>query len=224
MLKHNLVALALQHLRRKRPEPSKGLLKHNLMVLTLRGDLLRAKLVFYLFLVSLGVFFAGSILAYCVIRANAFQDAQRFHYRPLTIPSTFWISPFFLFIVSWSLHRAVVHVRRNHLDLQVRSMLVASVFGLGFVALQSHGMLELLQVRRAAFGPETKSFAICFWLALLHALHVLGGIAFLGFVIVQSFRRRYDHERHWPVDNCAAYWHFLDVVWIVMLTAFLIAR
>jgi cytochrome c oxidase subunit 3 len=61
-------------------------------------------------------------------------------------------------------------------------------------------------------------------MAFLHALHVIGGMGFLGFVMVQAARQRYDHERHWTVDNCASYWHFLDAVWIIMLVTFFIAR
>ena len=57
-------------------------------------------------------------------------------------------------------------------------------------------------------------------LAILHALHVLGGIFALGIVSVRTAMGQYDHERHWPVDFAAHYWHFLDLVWIVMLTTF----
>ena len=57
-------------------------------------------------------------------------------------------------------------------------------------------------------------------LAILHALHVLGGIVALGIVTVRSAAGRYDHERHWPVDFAAQYWHFLDLVWISMLVTF----
>ena len=57
-------------------------------------------------------------------------------------------------------------------------------------------------------------------LAILHALHVLGGVIALFIVAVGSLRGRYDHERHWPVDFAAQYWHFLDLVWICMLISF----
>ena len=57
-------------------------------------------------------------------------------------------------------------------------------------------------------------------LAVLHALHVLGGVVALGLVAVRSLKGRYDHERHWPVDFTAQYWHFLDVVWLCMLAVF----
>ena len=206
------------------------MLRHDLTALATRRDLYRAKLVFYAFLVSLGVFFAGSLLSYVIIRANAFRtpDVTRFpdyvQYEELVLPTTFWVSTGFLILVSWMLQRAVYHARRNHVAFQTRALLIAGVFAAGFVALQFEGLGELLRVRWAQDGPETKSYAICFTLAFLHALHVIGGVAFLGFVIFQSSRNRYDHERHWPIDNCASYWHFLDVVWLLMLATFLIAR
>ena len=55
-------------------------------------------------------------------------------------------------------------------------------------------------------------------------LHVLGGLFFILFVAVNAWRNRYDHERHWTVENCTSYWHFLDVVWVIMLVTFLVAR
>lgn len=201
-----------------------AMLRHDLATLTTLRDVYRAKLVFTAFLASLGMFFAASVVSYVVIRINAFRNPEQFHYVPLVLPTTFWLSTGFLLVVSGMLHRAVYHARRNHVQLQTRALLLAGVFAAGFVALQYEGLGELLRFRWAHEGPETKSYAICFTLALLHALHVLGGVAFLGFVIFQSARNRYDHERHWPIDNCASYWHFLDLVWIVMLATFLVAR
>ena len=57
-------------------------------------------------------------------------------------------------------------------------------------------------------------------LAFLHALHVAGGIIALGVVAVRASHGRYDHERHFAVDFTANYWHFLDIVWLVMLASF----
>jgi cytochrome c oxidase subunit 3 len=48
-------------------------------------------------------------------------------------------------------------------------------------------------------------------------------MVFLGYVMVNAQRQRYDHERHWAVNHCAGYWHFLDVVWVVMLVTFVVA-
>jgi len=32
---------------------------------------------------------------------------------------------------------------------------------------------------------------------------------------------KYDHERYWPVEFSAHYWHFLDLVWLCMLAVFM---
>jgi cytochrome c oxidase subunit 3 len=69
-----------------------------------------------------------------------------------------------------------------------------------------------------------KIYGMSFTLSFIHALHVFGGMIFLGFVIKNAYLERYDHERHWTVDNCASYWHFLDVVWACMLITFVISR
>ncbi len=58
---------------------------------------------------------------------------------------------------------------------------------------------------------------------IIHALHVVGGVAALVFIFFGIARGAYDHERHFPVRFCAMYWHFLDVVWIIMLLSFALA-
>jgi cytochrome c oxidase subunit 3 len=51
---------------------------------------------------------------------------------------------------------------------------------------------------------------------LLHAAHVVGGIILLALVARKAFRGGYDHEHHLGVHHAALYWHFLDIVWLVM--------
>ena len=69
-------------------------------------------------------------------------------------------------------------------------------------------------------GPGRGVAGMVVVLAILHALHVLGGIFALGIVAARSSVGLYDHERHWPVDFAAQYWHFLDLVWIAMIATF----
>ena len=62
-----------------------------------------------------------------------------------------------------------------------------------------------------------------FVLAMLHALHVVGGMIGMGIVFVRAWQGRYDHESYFAIRFSALYWHFLDVVWLLMLVAFGIA-
>ncbi|HEY1923474.1 MAG TPA: cytochrome c oxidase subunit 3, partial [Tepidisphaeraceae bacterium] len=63
---------------------------------------------------------------------------------------------------------------------------------------------------------------LVFFLIMVHALHVLGGIVALVIVTLNARRQKYDHENYMGVRFAARYWHFLDVVWIGMFTMFLV--
>ena len=66
-------------------------------------------------------------------------------------------------------------------------------------------------------------YGLTFCLVIVHALHVIGGVAGLTFLLFGLARQAYDHERYFPVKFCAMYWHFLDAVWLTMLAAFALA-
>lgn len=199
------------------------MLKNNLATLPSRPEAYRAKMVLYLFLASLGMFFTASMVSYCVIRNHAFDDPAR-DYVPLNLPMTFWVSTLLLFGVSISMHRSCMLVRRQKLGAFRKWLLAACGFGFLFFVVQGFGMKSLVDTHFSATDGSTKSYGICFTLAFVHALHVLGGVIYLGFVLRGTLSEKFDHERHWAVDNCASYWHFLDVVWIAMLITFIVAK
>lgn len=211
------------------------MLKPSLTMNPSRREHYQAKFVFLLFLASLGMFFLGSIITYLTIRAQAFNpipdavpgsilDKGPEVYAPLTIPISFWISTIALIFVSFFLQRACWTIHRERRSEFRRWLLLSWVAALVFTMIQGFGLSYLLTQHFSANDGSMKVFGMSFALSLIHALHVLGGMVFLGFVIYQAQRDRYDHERHFAVDNCANYWHFLDVVWVCMLVVFLVAR
>ena len=224
------------------------MLKQSISLVSARPDLHQAKLVFYLFIASLAMFFLATLLTYLIIRNQAFNpipasDLDRptptitllnpglgseapatIAYVPLKLPLTFWISTSVLLLTGVFLQRASWLVHRERQREFRRWLVVAWVAAIAFVVIQAFGMNDLLQQHFARTDGSTKVYGMSFTLAFLHALHVLGGLIFLGFIIFQAYRNRYDHERHWAVDHCAGYWHFLDVVWISMLVMFAVTK
>jgi cytochrome c oxidase subunit 3 len=186
-----------------------------------RQDLYRARLTFCLFLVSLAVFFTAGMVMYVVIRLQAYQPIRR-EYEPLQLPWSFVASTISLVLVSGFLHLAVACIRREQQSGFRTFLVLAWLAAAGFLVFQYFGMSSLLEAHFVRSDGSTKAFGMCFVLALLHALHVIGGMVFLGWVISRGFASRYDHERHYAVEHCAAYWHFLDVVWVVMLVVFVV--
>lgn len=211
------------------------ILKQSLSMLPARRELFKAKLAFYLFLASLGMFFIGSLITYLIIRDQAFNPIPDAvpnsiatmgpeNYVSLQVPMSFWISTIALVLVSVALHRACWSIRREQ-QIAFRNWLVFGfVSAMIFTAIQSFGLSHLLSQHFSEIDGSTKVYGMSFTLSFLHGLHVVGGLIFLAFVIRQASNGRYDHERHWAVDNCASYWHFLDVVWVCMLITFLIAK
>jgi cytochrome c oxidase subunit III len=185
-----------------------------------RRDIYRAKLVFYLFLVSLAVFFAAGLATYLIIRGAATRPIG-IEYRPFDLPRIFVGSTLLLVVVSGALQYAVYFIRRENQPRFLVSLITAWVAASAFLVVQAFGMNDLLQTHFTREDGSTKVFGMTFIMAFLHALHVVGGMGFMGFVIFQGARHRYDHERNYAVEHLAAYWHFLDVVWLILLAAFL---
>jgi len=53
----------------------------------------------------------------------------------------------------------------------------------------------------------------------MHALHVLSGIVFILIVWNNGRNGHYSRERHWGVEACAIYWHYIDLVWVFFYPA-----
>ncbi|MGB7345459.1 MAG: cytochrome c oxidase subunit 3 [Pirellulaceae bacterium] len=176
----------------------------------------RQRLGGWLFLLSLLVFFLASILLYGIYAYGRRDDPQ----SQAQLPASFLVSTGCLIVISGLVHAATRCVRRERRTATAVYLAVSSVLALIFMAIQFVAVIQMLTGRGMDFGTSKGVVGMVVVLAFLHALHVLGGVIALGLVAVRSIEGRYDHERHWPVDFAAQYWHFLDVIWLCMLAAF----
>jgi cytochrome c oxidase subunit III len=133
-------------------------------------------------------------------------------------------------------------------DLSGVWLLAATVLVLAFLVSQAPALYTLLerhfailgQVKEAAIAstsaaatlpayvtdPRRYLFGLMFFLVLLHALHVLGGLIALAIVLARVFGRPTGGGGEGPAASirlAAIYWHFLDVVWVIMFVGFLVA-
>lgn len=169
-----------------------------------------------LFLVSLLVFFLSSILLYLLYAYWRRDDPQ----TDVPLPPMFLISTACLLLISVLVHWATRTVRREKRVATSVLLSVSGIAAIAFMGFQFDAMYDLLRGPALQGGTGKGVAGMVVVLAILHALHVAGGVIALGIVSIRSLLGRYDHERHWPVDFAAQYWHFLDVIWICMLVAF----
>ncbi len=176
----------------------------------------------WLFLASLGMFFLSSMILFVIYIALRLNRPGP-EVRAYGLPQGFLASTLLLVGVSVCLHWAVVSAKRDQTENVLRLSSIAFVLALFFFAVQSHGMYLLVERSLQFAVPGLSAHGFTFILALLHALHVVGGMIALTIVVFRARRNRYDHERFWGLQFCAHYWHFLDGVWIIMLIGFSIA-
>ena len=177
------------------------------------------KLGLAVFLLSLSMLFAASIAGYLVVRLRA--EVWRPPGMP-PLPGGLWLSTALILLSSGTIQWALSSVRRDRTNALRRGMLLTSLLAGGFLVCQ---IVNWTQLARAEMPPTAKSlYAFTFYmLTALHAAHVLGGMVPLAITTVKSFLYRYTSTDHAGVLYCAIYWHFLDVVWIILFAVLLVS-
>jgi cytochrome c oxidase subunit III len=182
-----------------------------------RKVLQQGELLLYLFLASLAVFFIGGIAAFLLVR---FGQGAAATVQSSKVPLGLWLATVILLAGSASLQFALRAVRRERQRAFRQALVAAACLGACFLVIQGISLAELLAQHFRVVGTG-HSFGLLFALIMLHALHFLGGLAVLAWVVRDGLNGRFDHEYHHGVKLCTIYWHFLDVVWLVMFVTFL---
>jgi cytochrome c oxidase subunit III len=162
--------------------------------------------------VSLTMIFAASIVAYLITRSQNETWLQ----TSAGLPRGLWISTLLIFGTSATMQRALGHVRGNRLSAMLRNLRWAALLALGFLACQTLNWNEVRTAQLAVARPTLYAFTF-YMLTGLHALHVLGGLLPLGLVLSRAAARQYSSSRYAPVSFLVQYWHFLGLIWIVLL-------
>jgi cytochrome c oxidase subunit 3 len=70
------------------------------------------------------------------------------------------------------------------------------------------------------FRPDVSLFASCFFtMTGFHGAHVFGGVVMLTCITIRSALTGAYHRTHYsPVELIGLYWHFVDLVWIILFT------
>jgi cytochrome c oxidase subunit III len=114
---------------------------------------------------------------------------------------------------SFTMHWALQSIKRgNRAGLQA-GLLLTFLMGLTFL------LTQVREYSRVGFAPKDGAFAtIFFGLTGLHGAHVFVGLTLLAFATIRAFRGHFSPQHHHGVEIPGIYWHFVDVMWIVVYT------
>lgn len=169
------------------------------------------------FVLSLLVIGIAAGIAELLMHLWGRTDPQGFKF-----PAAFAISTPLLAYGSINLSRALMAVRRERQRILRQSVVRALVTGAVFMGMQTFALWSILPPERSADSASAGVAPFVLMLAALHGLHFLVATLFLSFVTTRVFANRYDHEYHWGVTVCAWFWHALGIVWLAILTVYII--
>ena len=114
-------------------------------------------------------------------------------------------------------HRAFEHGHRQMARFMMASTILLGIVFLGF---QAYEYGELVY---AGFTPDNldgtrfNAFSSTFFVATgFHGLHVLIGLVMIALVALRMEFGHMDSKRHFSMKAASLYWHFVDIVWILL--------
>jgi cytochrome c oxidase subunit 3/cytochrome o ubiquinol oxidase subunit 3 len=175
------------------------------------------KLGMWLFLGSECLLFGGLISTYLLYKSRVPEgpEHQPAPHELYDIPFTS-VSSFVLLMSSLTMVLAVAAIARgDHRNTRIW-LLATSFLGAVFISGQVY---EFTVFVKEGMGYTRNVAATAFYtLTGFHGVHVSLGIVMLMSLFVMSLRGRLPTERAESVEIIGLYWHFVDVVWIVIFT------
>ena len=172
------------------------------------------KMLMWAFLGSDCMFFGSLIATYLVYKGKSLVGP--FPEDVFSIPTTS-VSTFVLLMSSMSMVLAYAALTRGSIKGFRVWIASTAIMGMTFLAFQVFEFRDFVQ---HGLTPRTNLFGTTFFtLTGFHGAHVTLGVVWLLSLFFYSFKPGgVTARRNLDVDLAALYWHFVDVVWIVIFT------
>ncbi len=171
------------------------------------------KMLMWAFLGSDCIFFGSLIATYLVYRGKSIVGP--YPHEVYDIPYTS-VSSFVLLMSSLTMVLTLAALRRGDL-IRFRIWIVATaLLGLVFLGGQAY---EFTSFYNEGLWFQTNLFGSSFFtLTGFHGTHVFIGVIWLLSLFISSINGKLNHADSLTVEIAGLYWHFVDVVWIVIFT------
>jgi cytochrome c oxidase subunit III len=166
----------------------------------------------FTFLASEAMLFAGLIGAYIVLRLSQGEAYFPTGYIKLPVQQTL-IATFVLIASSFTCHWAEVRVKAG--KRATWALFITIFLGSAFLANQVYEWQHLKHEGMwfDTMGTYASNF---FVLTGFHGLHVFIGVILLVTCWLLSMMGKFDGSNHNFLDCASLYWHFVDIVWILV--------
>nr|YP_010586399.1 cytochrome c oxidase subunit III [Nothopsyche ruficollis]UZZ44187.1 cytochrome c oxidase subunit III [Nothopsyche ruficollis] len=111
--------------------------------------------------------------------------------------------------VTWAHHS----IMENNFSQTTISLMITVLLGIYFSLLQAY------EYNEAPFTISDSVYGTSFFMATgFHGLHVLIGTIFLLISLIRHLNFQFSSTHHFGLEAAAWYWHFVDIVWLLLYT------
>ena len=174
----------------------------------------KGRMGLWLLLTGITMLFAGFSSAYIVLRGLP-------SWQNVAVPSVLWVNTLVIMASSVAMEQTRRSMRRGQAGSAKLWIGATGALGLAFLVGQVVAWGRMVDA--GVFLPSTLHSSFLYILTGTHAVHLVGGVGALAFVLIQTFRNRYTKQDHEPIALCATYWHFIDGLWVYLFLLFVLA-
>ena len=176
------------------------------------------KLGMWVFLAGDAMSFGGLIVGYGILRNGSSNWPVPSHVLGINLTA---FMTFLLICSSVTMVLSLSAIKRGDQSGLRKFLFLTVLGGAAFLGLQVYEWTHLIErgmtITGNPFGAAL--FGTTFFvLTGFHGCHVFGGVVYLSCVLIQALGGRFGEQHHNEVEIAGLYWHFVDLVWILIFT------
>jgi cytochrome c oxidase subunit 3 len=168
------------------------------------------KQLLYWGMASMVIFFGAFCSYYLVMHGNS-------NWFVFNLPALFFISTAIIILSSGTMFWAQQSAKNGQTATIKSAMLVTLILGIAFCVCQVEAW-KTLYAGGIVFAGKRSSIAgsILYVITFMHFLHVIAGLMALSVTWVNAVRNKYTAQNYLGLSLCGIFWHFLDVLWVIL--------
>jgi len=189
-------------------------------------DDLASKFGMWLFLFTEMLLFGGLFIVYSVYR---YRNSGAFHLAAQELSVTIGtINTIILLTSSTTIAMSITAIRKQDKRMALLLIGITIILGLAFLVNKYFEWGEHIRqhiypgssVLSSRGQGDVLFYGLYFFMTGLHALHIIVGLIFIGFVTTFISINRINSDRYVLLENCGLYWHLVDMIWIFLFPLF----
>ena len=183
------------------------------------------KIGMWIFLLTDAMTFGGFLLAYAILRGGSAEWAMPGEPEQFGINFTAGLT-FLLICSSVSMVMAYAACVERNRKRTVQWLLVTILGGVLFLCGQAQeyfGTFEFIFHHKGLiadgliFGGSNRATTF-YLITSFHGMHVFSGTMYLIIICIRTAMGKYDGGNYNHIEMCGLFWHFVDLIWILVFT------